>query len=307
MSNADDKGKPQQKGRRKVSVDGTPTTADKKRSEPRALKDILGDPNAGNEIPDEPPKAPGWNPIRLEQFLRGQITLGDLEGITKHEQYEMAKIGFSYLTSGKLQQARTVFEGLLALDPFDAYFHTAIGSIAQQENKLEEAEERYTRALEINPFSPIALANRGEVRITQGRLADGATDLVRALEEDPNGVQPSTLRARATIQVVREQLSTMNLEELSAAAARNKTGSKIPVVATDPKTKTVTATKVVPVAAKPAAARPAPAAKAAPAAQKSASAATSPAQPRAANPTPTPARAHPRSPHHGPRPGPRKK
>lgn len=251
MSNADDKGK--SKSRRKVSVEGAPASPDptKKKNEPRSLVEILGDPEKGNEIPDEPPAVPGWNPVRLEQFLRGQITLGDLEGITKHEQYEMAKIGFSYLTSGKLAQAKTVFEGLLALDPFDAYFHTALGSIAQQEQRYDEAEERYSRALEINPFSPVALANRGEVRITVGRLADGATDLVRACEEDPNAVQPSTLRARATIQVVREQLASMNLEELAAAAAKNKTGSKIPVV-TATKTPTIPPKAAAPATQKPA-------------------------------------------------------
>lgn len=205
----------------------------KKKAEPRPLSEILGDPKRADEEPD-PSAGPMYNPIRLEQFLRGQITLGDLEGITKQEQYEMAKIGFSYLTSGKLAQAKTVFEGLLALDPFDAYFHTALGSIAQQENQLPEAEKRYTRALEINPFSPVAFANRGEVRIAMGKLGEGSQDLVRALEEDPGAQYPSTLRARATIQVVRDNLASMNLPPLPENM-RLKPAPKPPTAGGQPK------------------------------------------------------------------------
>ena len=143
----------------------------------------------------------------MRAFLAGRITLGDLEGITKQEQYQMAEVGHSYLASGKLAEAKTVFEGLLALDPFDAYFHLALGSIAQQDGDLAEAEDRYSRALEINPFSASAMANRGEVRVMQGRFTEGAEDLIRAVQADPQGQEPSTVRARATLNVLREQLS----------------------------------------------------------------------------------------------------
>lgn len=216
---------PAPKPRRQVAVEGAATPV--KKIVPRPIADILGDDKAVEayeqaqalfETEGGGERPPAWDPVRIEQFLRGQITLGDLEGITKHEQYEMAKVGYSYLTSGKLDRARTVFEGLLALDPYDAYFHTALGSIAQQQSNLDEAEARYTRALEINPFSPVARAHRGEIRMLRGRVGEGAEDLIRALQEDPEGREPSTIRARATLQAVREQLEAAKENPQAAAA-----------------------------------------------------------------------------------------
>lgn len=138
----------------------------------------------------------GYDPRRLEAFLAGHITLGELEGIPKEAQHEMAQTGFRFFTEGKLEQAKKVFNGLLALDPYDAYFLTALGAIAQQEGDLEEAEARFSRALEINPFSPSALAGRGEVRLIQGKLMEAAEDLSKAIAEDPEGKDPATQRAR---------------------------------------------------------------------------------------------------------------
>lgn len=166
----------------------------------KKLQDILEGPLPTPEELKEAQAAgaviTGYDPRRLEAFLAGQITLGDLEGIPKDAQHEMAKTGFRFFTEGRLEQARKVFTGLLALDPFDAYFLTVLGAIAQQEGNLEEAELRFSRALEINPFSPSALAGRGEVRLAQGRLLDAAADLTKAIAEDPEGKDPATQRAR---------------------------------------------------------------------------------------------------------------
>jgi tetratricopeptide (TPR) repeat protein len=226
-------GAPKKETRRGIGVEGeTPKAAiERTKKQPRSLKEILGDDSAVDspEVAEAVKKgATPWHPDRVKQFMKGQITLGDLEGITKVEQYEMAKIGYSYLTSGKLDKAKTVFDGLLALDPYDAYFHTALGSIAQQQNLFPEAEARYSRALEINPFSPVARAHRGEIRVMTGRISEGAEDLLRALQEDPQAREQSTIRARATLQAVKEQLQAANVTEL-AKQVREVTGSKLPV------------------------------------------------------------------------------
>jgi Tfp pilus assembly protein PilF len=164
-----------------------------------------------------------WDQARVDQFVAGGVTLGELEGITKQEQYQIAEVGHSYLVSQNFEEAKTIFEGLLALDPFDAYFHTALGSIAQQEERFDEADARYSRAPEINPFSATAYANRGEVRVMNGKLAEGAEDLVRAVEEDADVVEPATTRALATIQVLKEQLGALDYEDLKQKAAARTT------------------------------------------------------------------------------------
>lgn len=170
---------------------------------------------------------------RVEAYVLGQITLGDLEGISKAQQYEMAKVGYAALVAGKLDTAKTVFEGLLALDPFDVYFLSALGSVAQQRNELEEAERRYGRALEINPYSPFALAHRGEVRLMQGRVEEAVDDLLRAIEEDPAGRDPGVQRARATLTILVQQIDDLGLrapglEKQTRADPQAKTEVAVP-------------------------------------------------------------------------------
>lgn len=159
-----------------------------------------------------------YDPRAIQAFVSGQITLGDLEGVTKEEQYQVAQLGFTCLTSGKLDEAERIFAGLLALDPFDAYFNLALGSVAQQQGRLEEAELKYTRCLEINPYSASAHAHRGEIKIQTGRLGEGTEDLVRSVELDPEGKEPATLRARSTLSILKEKLGTLDADELERQA-----------------------------------------------------------------------------------------
>lgn len=147
-----------------------------------------------------------YSPHRVDMFTRGLITLGELQGINKDAQYKMAKVGFDYMREGKLEPAQKVFEGLQALDPFDAYFHTCLGAISQELGDVERAELLYSRALEINPYSPVALAQRGEIRLSGGRLSEAIEDLSKALKEDPEGKEPATRRARVLLTMVRQTL-----------------------------------------------------------------------------------------------------
>jgi tetratricopeptide (TPR) repeat protein len=180
------------------------TTAKTKAAPPAKAKEIAREKHLT--------KGPGgkkrvaWDRKRLQKFVAGIITLAELEGISKDQQYQMAKLGHQLLRQGKLTDAKKVFEGLVTLDPRDAYFHLALGSIAQRANDLKGAERSYTRALELNPFNAPARANRGEVLMLQGRMVDGAKDLLRALQDDPEEKFPSTKRARATLTVVQSQL-----------------------------------------------------------------------------------------------------
>ncbi len=180
-------------------------------------------PEAIAEAAKEGAELVAYDPNRLEAFLAGQITLGDLEGIGKDAQYDMAKVGYGFLNEGKLDQAKTVFEGLLALDPFDAYFLTVLGSIAHQKGEFEDAEKRYSRALEINPFFSVALAHRGEIRLANGNLGGAVADFVEAIKQDPKGEHQATIRANAMLTTVQKQLEASQSDpELAAKQARQK-------------------------------------------------------------------------------------
>jgi len=103
-----------------------------------------------------------WHPARLQQFIRGQITLGELQGVTPAEQHKIAVLGHRLLSEGKLDNATKIFEGLVALDPHDDYAYTALGAIAERRGELERARDLYARAIALNPASQVAHARRGE-------------------------------------------------------------------------------------------------------------------------------------------------
>ncbi|MBI3180418.1 MAG: tetratricopeptide repeat protein [Deltaproteobacteria bacterium] len=185
----------------------------------------------------EPPKPPpedverakkegakivAYDPDQLRAFAEGRITLGELEGVSKGSQYQMAKVGYEFLNEGKLDQARSVFEGLVALDPYDAYFHSVLGAIAHRRNALEDAERHYSRALEINPFFAATFANRGEIRLAFGKLEDAISDLLSALKHDPEIKDPATQRARALLNTIRGQAEAVQKDPGKAMQAAEK-------------------------------------------------------------------------------------
>ena len=149
-----------------------------------------------------------YAPDQVAAFIQGHITLGDLEGVTKADQYKLAEKGHQLLEEGKLDDAKIVFEGLLALDPYDAYYLTALGSIAQRTEQLREAEHFYSRALTVNPYAIAAWANRGEVRIHLGQLVEAAGDLAKAIDLDPEGANPIGQRARLIALTVAKMLNS---------------------------------------------------------------------------------------------------
>lgn len=223
--------------RRGFKLEGQgPESEEPDRIRPRAVDDAfrLANKDEAVEVPEGGQAYPAH---LMEAFQEGRITLGDLEGITKQEQYQMAEIGHGYMNQRKLDEAKVVFEGLLALDPFDAFFNMALGSVAQQQNRPEDADSLYSRALEINPYSPTSWANRGEVRVMQGDLQKGVEDLLKAVELDPRNAEPATERARATLMVLREQLSGLDTAALKKRA-EEATKPKIPVAKARPRSQT---------------------------------------------------------------------
>lgn len=213
------------KARRRVEVDGVAVDAGGPAPRPAGIALGLDKELAdyeGTPVDAEGRPVAAYDPRAIQAFVTGNITLGDLEGITKEEQYQVAQLGFTCLTTGKLDEAARIFEGLLALDPFDAYFNLALGSVAHQRGDLETAEVKYTRSLEINPYSASAYAHRGEIRIQTGRLGEGTEDLVKALDLDPRAEEPATHRARSTLSLLQEKLGSLDPAELEERAAAER-------------------------------------------------------------------------------------
>lgn len=148
-----------------------------------------------------------FSPDRVEKFIMGELTLGQLYGITIEEAYSVAELGYTFMEQGRLKDAQTVFQGLVISNPYDAYFHTVLGSIYQKQENIDGAVEEYSIAIGLDPANMEAYVNRGEVLIRKGNFQQAAADFKNALEMDPDGHSPSVNRARALASVTAAALS----------------------------------------------------------------------------------------------------
>ena len=132
----------------------------------------------------------------LRRFVRGEITFAQLEGITAEEALSLSETGHAYFTSGRLAQARTIFEGLAAINHLDPYPRQVLGAICEREGSDAQARAHYDVCLSLNHDNPWVLARRGEMRVRSGELKEGVDDLVQACELDKEARLLTTARAQ---------------------------------------------------------------------------------------------------------------
>jgi tetratricopeptide (TPR) repeat protein len=207
----------------------------------------------GKTAPGGPPPKPGeinpnwaemlYSPERVEKWIRGEITLQELNGISSSEMLEMAVIGFNMYEQGRYEQAKVIFQGLNALDPNEGYYCTALGAIYLAEEDLEMAERCFDRALELNEGDIAAHVNRGEVYLRIGKILPAAKDFKRAVELDPEKKDPLAQRARVlaraaleTIQAAEDKLKQQDAPTAGSRSSQTAGGSRpAPSLAAKPK------------------------------------------------------------------------
>lgn len=117
---------------------------------------------------------------RLQKWADGKATLKDVRGYSDDELYSIARMGYFFFYQGKVSEARTVFQGLYAINPTDAYFAKALGVVEMAANNPAGALAAYDVALKIAPQDPAAYAGRAEVKLAQGQKSGAIDDLRRA-------------------------------------------------------------------------------------------------------------------------------
>lgn len=137
----------------------------------------------------------------LDALAKGETTWAEVEGMTFDQAKAIAQIGCDFAAAGRLDEARTVFEGLVAMNPKDSAARAALGTVYQKLGRIEEAVTEYSAAIVRDPKNPIALANRGELRLKAGDR-QGLADLAQAVEADPHGETPAGRRARGLVKAI---------------------------------------------------------------------------------------------------------
>lgn len=151
-------------------------------------------------------------PELASALASGQITLAQFAGISREKLYEMAKVAYGLLNSGKLEQARDIYRGLVAADPFDSVFHCHLAATYLRMGENENALTEFSAALRFNVANVDAYAGRGETYLSLGRLSDALPDLKRALELDPKMTRASTIRARSILLSLKDAMSKYKAE-----------------------------------------------------------------------------------------------
>jgi tetratricopeptide (TPR) repeat protein len=139
-------------------------------------------------------------PDTLQKVVAGEAPLNTFFGLGKNEIDSIAALGYRAFEQGKVQDAETIFQGLIALDNGLYYGYAGLGAMALAAEKLDDAAQYLQKAVELNPNDATVRANLGEVLLRQSKFEQAAAMFRKALELDPQQRDPGANRARAILQ-----------------------------------------------------------------------------------------------------------
>jgi tetratricopeptide (TPR) repeat protein len=145
----------------------------------------------------------------LARWMRGEVTLRELYGLSEPEMGSLSQVGYTLYTKGQYQEATAIFRGLAVIDPGEAYYRLALGTMCLEQDDFEAAEVWLNEAVRLDGKALAAYVNRGELYLRKGMVVEGAQDLARAVELDPEGKDPLTGRARALAAAALEQIEAL--------------------------------------------------------------------------------------------------
>ncbi len=93
----------------------------------------------------------------LQRWADGKATLKDVRGYTDEELFSIARTAYYFFYQGKIAEARTLFQGLYAVNPLDAYVAKALGVVEHAAGNAQGSLAAYDVALKISPCRMRAL------------------------------------------------------------------------------------------------------------------------------------------------------
>jgi type III secretion system low calcium response chaperone LcrH/SycD len=117
----------------------------------------------------------------LQRWAEGRATLKEVRGYSDSELMAVARTGYAFFNQGRIAEARTLFQGLFALNPREPYFARALAVVEQASGNPDGALAAYDVAIKLAPQDPGAYVGRAEIRIVKGQLREAAQDLQQAI------------------------------------------------------------------------------------------------------------------------------
>lgn len=116
----------------------------------------------------------------LQKWAEGKATLKDVRGYSDEELYAIAKTAYYFFYQGRLNEARTLFQGLYAVNPLDAYFAKALGVVELAAGNAQGALAASDVAVKLAPDDATAYVGRAEVKLVLGQKPQALEDLKKA-------------------------------------------------------------------------------------------------------------------------------
>lgn len=140
---------------------------------------------------------------------KGRKTLTDETGLpptgfdpSERAFADLTRLGHEAFEAGRAEEARVVFESLVALGRRDPFAHTMLGTILLGAQALDKALEQFEAALEIDPEDLAALVYRGEIRLSRRKVSRAMEDLERAIKLGAS-TDPFVARAKKLLALAR--------------------------------------------------------------------------------------------------------
>ncbi|MEW5849498.1 MAG: tetratricopeptide repeat protein [Myxococcota bacterium] len=141
----------------------------------------------------------------IQGWAEGKTTLKEIKGYSDSELYAIAHQGYFFLLQGKNEEAKTIFEGLVAIDPRNDYYYRALGVIYHKLGDPDRAIKQFTYASRVAPSNLAAFINRAEVYVATGKRKEALADLDHACNIARDPESPLARKARALAEYLRRK------------------------------------------------------------------------------------------------------
>jgi tetratricopeptide (TPR) repeat protein len=138
----------------------------------------------------------------IQQWSQGRVTLRQIIGLSEEELYTLAAQGYTLFLQGKNESARVMFEGLVAIDPRNAYYYRALGAIYWRLKEPQKALKQFTYAIRVAPREISSYINRAEVQVALKQFADARNDLDFAIGNAGPNDGALVMKARAILRML---------------------------------------------------------------------------------------------------------
>lgn len=131
----------------------------------------------------------------LKAAIDNEIPLGALFNVTDDQFMTFAAVGYNCFQQGQLEDAETIFRGLVALNSLSYLGYAGLGALYLHQGHLDAAEANLKVAIQLAPDQAGLYANLFETYLKMAKFDEAEGAYKKALELDPNANDEAVNRA----------------------------------------------------------------------------------------------------------------